>query len=128
MRGEEGRVAASFPGRNYRGHAQAQTQMDRRNLPDPDDFSNTKSNEQKPTVRLGEADVCPFPLQEIDDEEGGMVTGPNHPVFRPPPNAPAPSRQPPGARFDPITPTRPHGEPDNDELLPPGPPGDDPAQ
>ncbi|KAI9294173.1 hypothetical protein K502DRAFT_305283 [Neoconidiobolus thromboides FSU 785] len=72
---------------------------------------------------------------------GGMFLGPNHPIFSPDhPSAPRnpgslpPHAIPPGARFDPITPLGPRvnpnsqreqrptfsGEPDNDELPPPG--------
>lgn len=93
-----------------------------------------------PTLRIGEADLqMPgHPVRDIDEE--GMLVGPHHPIFRqsekdaasdvslrriPPSRLPS-DAVPPGARFDPITPLAPtygSGEPDNDELLPPGEPG-----
>lgn len=83
-------------------------------------------------VRLGSADIGDIPFEDqIDTEEGGMIMGPHHPAFQPPSSQRPPTGQPPpGARHDPISPLRPFsgGEPDNDEFMPPGPEGDNPAQ
>lgn len=68
---------------------------------------------------------------------GGMIVGPEHPIFdypygqQTPPSVLPRGAVPPGARFDPITPVGPSrgphgdilypsGEPDSDELPPPG--------
>lgn len=90
-------------------------------------------------VRLGGADLGGNIGEggQVDIEEQGMLMGPSHPIFsstRPPASA-APSNPlrpelsvPPGARFDPITPVGPGfyspGDPDFDDLLPPGGPAD----
>ena len=99
-------------------------------------MSNNNQRERK--VGLGKLDSgLDNPNLGIDDdndieEEGGMIMGPGHPVFRPPPggssNPPTRGGPPIGARYDPISPLCPFSEPDNDEFMPPGPPGDDPAQ
>lgn len=96
--------------------------------PRPNDPGDRRGRPYRP-VRLGTGDIDPLHLDDDDDglEEGGMLMGPDHPVFRPPDshtNLPPPGH-PPGARFDPVSPLRPIGEPDNDEFPPPGPPGDD---
>lgn len=101
-----------------------------------DPFDADQSGPRRPRrgmpVRLGSTDLeGNLSREDSDNDEGGMIMGPNHPVFRPPQNAPPPhSCPPPGARHDPISPLRPFtgGEPDNDEFMPPGPEGDDSAQ
>jgi hypothetical protein len=85
-------------------------------------------------VKLGGADLSPASVG-TDIEEQGMIMGPSHPVF----NREIPQNHrkgplypdlpvPPGARFDPISPVGPGfyspGDPDFDEMLPPGGPTD----
>lgn len=85
-------------------------------------------------ANLGGADLGP-PGHTVDNvEEEGMIMGPSHPIFQKPTspskNQDKPSGStalpvPPGARFDPINPVSPGGfyspgEPDFDELVPPG--------
>lgn len=80
------------------------------------------------TIRLGGADlgVPGHVVKDVDEE--GMLIGPSHPIFTGPQNPLNPQLSvPPGARFDPINPVSPGGfyspgEPDFDDLLPPGPP------
>lgn len=77
---------------------------------------------------MGARDVGLAHIEEEDGdemEEGGMLMGPKHPVFRGRDRSDAesarhPGNCPPGGRFDPIHPVVPMGEPDFDELLPPG--------
>lgn len=79
------------------------------------------------TVKIGEADLPHGGKHDIEEE--GMLIGTSHPIFHPNSNPPESSLHvPPGARFDPISPIGPGfyspGEPDFDELLPPGGPSD----
>lgn len=85
-------------------------------------------------AKLGGADLGPPGHFVENPEEEGMIMGPSHPIFQrepadrfnPPFNAELPV--PPGARFDPISPVGPSfyspGDPDFDDLPPPGGPPD----
>lgn len=77
-------------------------------------------------VRLGGADLNgPSGRSVGDPEEEGMLMGPRHPAFNnrhtETPSHFNPPHPPPGARFDPINPVSPTGDPDFDDLLPPNP-------
>jgi len=121
--------------------------MDKEDFPPP--FAPTKRESQKipgeqiSPVPIGAADLTPpstlyprNPLSTEGVEEGGMLMGPHHSAFKSPQRGYAPAEAfvgvlpsgaiPPGARFDPITPEQgfegsfPSGDPDPDELPPPG--------
>lgn len=86
-------------------------------------------------VKLGVSDVDPLGTGR-NNGEGGMIMGPDHPVFNAPqgvggsnPFSPSTIRgdgggeagnPPPGARYDPIGPYPGSNEPGFDELVPPG--------
>lgn len=82
-------------------------------------------------VKLGGGDLGGPGHPIGDPEEEGMIMGPSHPIFARPPANPAYNPfypelpVPPGARFDPISPVGPGfyspGDPDFDDLPPPGP-------
>lgn len=90
-------------------------------------------------ARLGGADLGPPGHFAENPEEEGMIMGPSHPIFHrereqhPDPHNPRNPFNPelpvpPGARFDPISPVGPSfyspGDPDFDDLPPPGGPPD----
>ena len=89
-----------------------------------------------PTVeapKLGGADLGAPGHAVKEPEEEGMIMGPSHPIFqggRPPLPSGSELPVPPGARFDPISPVGPGfyspGDPDFDDLPPPGGPPLDP--
>ena len=84
-----------------------------------------------PPVPLGSVDLIgdlPSNDNYRDIEAGGMIMGPNHPIFQGQQGQVRNDWSPPGARFDPIHPIAPggFGEPDFDELLPPGGPSINP--
>lgn len=78
--------------------------------------------EQHHNVAIGQSD-----LDILAPGGHGMLIGPDDEAFQPPSSSLHFSSsssydrtRPPGARFDPISPFNPLGEPDNDELMPPG--------
>lgn len=113
-------------------------------------FPAIPSSKPTAPVRIGTGDLEPFPVNPTshsrDINESGMVIGPDHPIFGPrrPNSSERPSSIqhdprflpagaiPPGAKFDPIYPIAPRtrvddfnksfpsGDPDPDEMKPPG--------
>ncbi|KAJ1647639.1 hypothetical protein J3B02_002205 [Coemansia erecta] len=98
-------------GDNRRDDAGAQTQQHPELLGDR--LLHERSREQRPDTSVGGNDLDPFGSMREGDG-GGMVVGPDHPMFRrgyapESPSGDGPQRLPagavpPGARFDPISP------------------------
>lgn len=66
---------------------------------------------------VGRSDLCP-----LAEPGSGMYVGPDDQIFSPPlPSSSSDNVRPPGARFDPIAPFNPLGEPDPDLFQPPNP-------
>jgi hypothetical protein len=114
-------------------------QMNQKQQQQKEDNEKEKDNKDKKfKVKLGESDLN-FINSNENLQEGGMLMGPNHPIFHHhqqqqqdeplnPPSILPRGSVPTNARFDPISPIAPSsgsqyyssGEPDFDELLPPG--------
>ena len=96
---------------------------------------DTQPKDSPRPVKLGVSDVDPLGNGRSGGE-GGMIMGPDHPIFHTPqtvggtnpfPSSPATRGDrgmagdpPSGARYDPIGPYPGANEPDFDELMPPG--------
>jgi hypothetical protein len=133
-------VQKLVPGLNKEGYQEAsqhvQSSQPRRASPPPEPRAERHPLRVPPRgpFGIGSDDLNPFgPVRGGPFGGNGMFMGPDHPLFTGGhPGLLPPGAVPPNARFDPISPYQPgvgrgrgnrrflSGEPDNDELAPPG--------